>query len=42
MSIIIITPVVVGGLEAVSERLDTWLDELGITIKPLLHVETFS
>ena len=28
-----VVPVVVGALGAVSKRLDTWLDKLGITIK---------
>ena len=33
-----VVPVVVGALRAVSKRLDTWLDKLGITIRTrLLH-----
>ena len=28
----VVVPVVVGALGAVSKRLDTWLDKLGITI----------
>ena len=28
-----VVPAVVGALQAVSKRLDTWLDKLGITIR---------
>ena len=38
--IIIIIIIVVGALGAVSERLDTWLDKLGITINTGLLQKT--
>ena len=35
-----VVPVVVGAFGAVSKRLDTWLDKLGITIRTGLLQET--
>ena len=37
-----VVPVVVGALRAVSKRLDTWLDKLGITIRTGLLQKTAS
>ena len=37
-----VVPVVIGALRAVSKRLDTWLDKLGITIKAGLMQKTAS
>ena len=37
---VVVVPVVVGALGAVSKRLDTWLDKLGITINTVFLQKT--